>query len=197
MATYHAVAAIGQAILGLLEQSRPATEFDTSQFLMYQSINFQTPMEEGISLYLYRVAVSTARRNLPAKTLPDGRRQRPPLPLDLHYLMTPWAKTATKQHRLLGWAMRVLEDTPTLPASLLNHYGPEPDTFQSDETVDVVNEPITLQDIFNVWEIAKHNVQVSVAYVARVVPIDSLEYETDGPPVQTRVFDMGKLARTT
>jgi hypothetical protein len=193
VATYHAVAAIGQAILGLLEQARPTPEFDRSQFLMYQSANFQTPMEEGISLYLYRVAVSTARRNLPSKTLPDGRRKRPPLPLDLHYLLTPWAKTATKQHRLLGWAMRVMEDTPTFPASLLNHYGPEPDTFLPDETVDIVNEPISLQDIFNVWEIAKHNVQVSVAYVARVVPIDSLELETDGPPVQTRVFEMGKV----
>jgi len=193
VATYHAVAAIGQAILGLLEQARPATEFDRSQFLMYQSANFQAPMDEGISLYLYRVAVSTARRNLPAKTLPDGRRHRPPLPLDLHFLLTPWAKTATKQHRLLGWAMRALEDTPILPASLLNHYGPEPDTFAPDETVDVVNEPISLQDIFNIWEIAKHNVQVSVGYIARVVPIDSLDVETDGPPVQTRVFDIGKV----
>lgn len=196
MATYHAVAAIGQAILGLLEQARPATEFDSSQFLMYQSANFQTPMDEGISLYLYRVAVSTARRNLPAKTLPDGRRLRPPLPLDLHFLMTPWAKTPAKQHRLLGWAMRVMEDTPILPASLLNHYGPETDTFRPDETVDIVNEPISLQDIWNIWEIAKHNVQVSVSYVARMVPIDSLQYETEGPPVQTRIFDVGKIVPT-
>ena len=187
------MAAIGQAILGLLEQARPSTEFDTAQFQMYQSSNFQSPMDEGISLYLYRVAVSTARRNLPSKTLPDGRKLRPPLPLDLHYLMTPWAKTAVRQHRILGWAMRVLEDTPILPASLLNHYGPEPDTFRPDETVDVINEPITLQDIYNLWEIAKHNVQVSIAYVARVVPIDSLEFEVEAPPVQTRVIDVGKV----
>ncbi|HEY4011971.1 MAG TPA: Pvc16 family protein [Polyangiaceae bacterium] len=193
MATYHAIAAIGQALLGLLEQARLGSEFDGAQFALYQSSNFHAPMDEGLSLFLYNAAVSTARRNLPAKVLPDGRKLRPPLPLDLYYLLTPWAKTATVQHRLLGWAMRVIDDTPTLPASLLNHYGPEPDTFRSDETVTLVNEPISLQDIYNIWEINKQNVQVSVAYVARVVPIESTIYEDQGAPVQTRVLNIGKL----
>jgi hypothetical protein len=192
MATYHAIAAIGQAVLGLLEQARPASEFSGAQFELYQASNFHNPMDLGVSLFLYNAAVSTARRNLPAKVLPDGRKLRPPLPVDLYYLLTPWAKTAQMQHRLLGWAMRVIDDTPTLPASLLNHYGPEPDTFREDETVTVVNEPISLQDIYNIWEINKQNVQVSVAYVARVVPIESAFYETEGPPVQTRVFGYGK-----
>lgn len=194
MATYHAIAAIGQAVLGLLEQARPGSEFNGAQFALYQSANFHSPMDEGVSLFLYNVAVSTARRNLPAKVLPDGRRVLPPLPLDLFYLLTPWAKTATMQHRLLGWAMRVLDDTPTLPASLLNHYGPEPDTFRADETVTLVNQPITLQDIYNIWEINKQNVQVSVAYVARVIPIESSITETEGPPVQTRMFNTGKVS---
>jgi hypothetical protein len=194
VATYHAIAAIGQAVLGLLEQARPGSEFDGARFELYQAANFHAPMDEGVSLFLFNAAVSTARRNLPAKVLPDGRKLRPPLPVDLHYLLTPWAKTATRQHRLLGWAMRVIDDTATLPASLLNHYGPEPDTFRADETVTLVNEPISLQDIYNIWEINKQNMQVSVAYVARVVPIESSTYQIDdAPPVQTRVFDAGKV----
>jgi hypothetical protein len=193
MATYHAIAAIGQAILGLLEQARPASEFDGAQFELYQASNFHAPMDEGVSLFLYNAAVSVARRNLPAKVLPDGRKLRPPLPLDLYFLLTPWAKTAELQHRLLGWAMRVIDDSPTLPASLLNHYGPEPDTFRVDETVTVVNEPISLQDIYNIWEINKQNMQVSVGYIARVVPIESTVIEVEGPPVQTRVFGVGKV----
>jgi hypothetical protein len=191
LATYHAITAIGQAILGLLEQARPKTEFDGAQFELYQASNFHTPMDEGVSLFLYNAAVSTVRRNLPPRVLPDGRKTRSPLPLDLYYLLTPWAKTAARQHRLLAWAMRTIEDTPTLPASLLNHYGPDPSTFFPDETVTLVNEVISLQDIYNIWEINKQNMQVSIAYVARMVPIDSTITDVEGAPVQARVLNVG------
>jgi hypothetical protein len=186
LATYHAIAAIGQAVLGMLEQARIGSEFDGFDFELYQASNFHSPMDEGLSLFLYNTVVSTARRNVPGRVLPNGTTLRPPLPLDLYYLLTPWAKTAVTQHRLLGWAMRALDDTPTLPASLLNHYGPEPDTFWPDETVTFVSEPISLQDIYNIWEINKQNMQLSVAYVARVVLIDSAVPSVTGAPVQTR-----------
>ncbi len=193
MATYQAIAAIGEAILGLLEAARPKPEFANAQFALYQSTNFQNPMEEGISLYLYRVATNTTRRNLPPHIGPDGRRYRPPLPLDLHYLLTPWARTAAKQQRLLGWSMRALEDTPILPAGLLNHYGTEPETFFPHETVELVCEPLSLQEIVNIWDAFKPNLQLSAAYVARMVAIDSAVEISEGPPAQTRVFDFGAV----
>jgi hypothetical protein len=174
----------------LLEQARPGSEFATAQFELYQATNFHSPMDEGVSLFLYNAAVSTARRNLPPRVLPDGRVIRNSLPLDLYYLLTPWAKTAERQHNLLAWAMRTIESTPTLPASLLNHYGPAPETFWPDETVTLVNEPITLQDIYNIWEISKQNMQVSVAYVARMVPIDATYPEAGGGRVQNRVLEV-------
>jgi hypothetical protein len=194
LATYHAVAAIGQAILGLLEQARPGSEFATAQFELYQATNFHTPMDEGISLFLYNASVSVTRRTLPPRVLPDGRRVSHSLPLDLYYLLTPWAKTAERQHNFLAWAMRVVEDTPTLPASLLNHYGPTPETFWPDETVTLVNEPISLQDIYNIWEINKQNMQISVAYVARMVPIDSAA-AVEGGRVQARVTGYDEVVR--
>ncbi len=193
MATYQAIAATGEAILGMLEAARPRPEFATIQFALYQASNFQNPMEEGISLYLYRVATNTTRRNLPPRTSPDGRRYRPPLPLDLHYLLTPWARTAARQQRMLGWSMRVLEDTPILPTGLLNRYGTEPETFRSNETVELVCEPISLQEIVNIWDAFKSNLQLSAAYVARMITIDSLVELSEGPPAQTRVFDFGAI----
>jgi Pvc16 N-terminal domain len=189
MATYHAIAATGEAILGLLEAARPQPEFANAQFALYQSTNFQNPMEEGISLYLYRVATNTTRRNLPPSIGPDGRRYRPPLPLDLHYLLTPWARTAAKQQRLLGWSMRALEDTPILPVGLLNHYGTEPETFFPHETVELVCEPLSLQEIVNIWDAFKPNLQLSAAYVARMVAIDTAVEISERSPAQTRVFD--------
>ena len=118
----------------------------------------------------------------------DGRHPPPPsLPLDLHYLMTAWAKDAGTQQRLLGWAVRVMHDTATLPAGVLNAFGPEP-VFRPDETVEVVWETLTQQDAYDIWDVARPNQQPSAAYVARIVEIDSAVAVADGPLVQTRTF---------
>lgn len=195
MATYAAIAAIGQALLGLLEQARPKPEFEGAKFELYQASNFKTPMEEGISLFLYRVVPSSIRRNLPGRVDAQGRRSRQPLPLDLHYLLTPWARSAALQHRLLGWAMRTLDDYPTLTSNLLNHYGrPETDTFLADETVTLVFEPLSIQDMLNVWEIGKPNIQVSATYVARLIAIESALHDEQHPPVQTRELQLGRTS---
>ena len=196
MATYQAIAAIGSAIVGVLKAARPAHDFESSQFMLNQPGDLQNtpPMEEGLSLYLYRVAFNTTRRNWPARIGPDGQRFRPSLPLDLHYLLIPWALSATKQQQLLGWGMRALEDTPILPSSLLNRFSTDPETFSPTEAVELVSEPLTLQDIVNIWDAFKPNLQISVAYVARMVLIDSTVTLPDSAPVQTRVFDFGKEA---
>lgn len=194
LATYHAIAATGQAIVGLLKDASANTEFADSRFELYQAGDFQSdsPLADGISVYLYRVAVNTSRRNLPPSTGPDGKRYRSPFPLDLFYLITPWGKTAAKQQRLLGWTIRQLQDTPVLPAGLLNHYGPEADTFRSNETVELICEPVTLQDMVNILDPVKAIQQLSVVYVARMVVIESLVELIEAAPVQTRVFDYGK-----
>ncbi|NTX01802.1 MULTISPECIES: DUF4255 domain-containing protein [unclassified Myxococcus] len=185
---------MGQALLALLEQACPKPEFEGAKFRLYQASDFKAPMDEGISLFLFRVTPSTTRRNLPGRLDSQGRRTRRPLPVDLYYLLTPWAKSAAKQHRLLGWAMRQLEDTPTLTASFLNHYGtPETDTFLPDETVTVVYEPLSIQDMLNVWEPGKPNIQVSASYIARMVGIESAIADEEAGPVQTRVMSPGKV----
>jgi hypothetical protein len=193
MATYHAIAATGEAIVGLLEAACPKTEFPNALFTLYRSTDFQNPMEEGISLYLYRVAINSTRRNLPPRLVPDGKRYLPSLPVDLHYLLTPWGRTAARQQRLLGWSMRVLENTAILPTGLLNHYVPETEIFQPSETVELVFEPLSLQEIINIWDVFRQNLQLSVAYVARMLLIDSdIVLEPDGQLVQTRDYGVGK-----
>ena len=196
MATHNAIAAIGQAILGLLDSACPRPEFASAQFELYQGKQFQTPMDEGISLYLHRITPANNIRNLPPRVGPDGRRYRPSLPLDLHYLLTAWGRDAVKQQRLLGWALRELESTPILHASLLNQHGPEPDTFASNESVDLIMETLAILDMGAIWEVARHHFQVSVPYTARMVRIDSAEELTEAGLVQTRVFGAGKVVES-
>jgi hypothetical protein len=196
MATHHGIAALGQAILGLLADARPKPEFASAQFELFQPINFQTPLKEGISLFLYRVTVNFGQRNQPVRTRPDGTRARPALPLDLHYLLTPWAPTAERQQRLLAWAMRVLEDNPVLLSGHLNHYAPEPNVFQPAETVELFYDPISLQDMVSIWDVFKPNQQLSVTYAARMVSIESERGIPEAQAVQTREFQVGPLGRS-
>lgn len=193
MATFQAIAATSQAILGLLAEACPKPEFNAARFELYQVNNFQSPMEEGVSLYLYRIALSSSGRNLAPSVGPNGQRYRPPIPVDLHYVVSAWAKTAIKQQRLLGWAIRMLEDVPILPAGLLNHFGPEAEIFKPGETVELVLAQLTLQDLNNLWGATKVNPPLSVSYIARMVGLESTLELVDAAPVQTRVFDIGKM----
>jgi uncharacterized protein DUF4255 len=192
MGTFQAIAATGQAMLGLLSDAVPRDQFPNAQFELYQMSNFQQPMEEGISLFLYRIAANTARRNLPPTTGPDGRRFRPPIPVDLYYIATAWAPTAVRQQRLLGWAIRMFEDVPVLPTGLLNNYGPEPEIFKQGETVEIILDSLTLQDLNNFWGVSKSSLQLSVGYIARMLFIQSSMPITEYAEVQTREFGMGK-----
>ena len=195
MAKYPAIASVGMAILNLLANARPNLEFDNAKFELYQSSNFESPMEEGISLYLYRVAINGTIRNPASRIGPNGKRQRPPLPLDVHFMLTAWARTAEKQERLLGWAMQQLEDMPILPSGLLNSVGPEPEVFHPDETVEIIWDPMSVQDMISLWEhlkSSKTKMQISVTYVARLLMIDSSLERMEHPAVQTRIFGVGQ-----
>jgi hypothetical protein len=193
MATPNAIAATGQAILALIAAGVSRDEFPSAKFELYQSKNFQTPMEEGISLYLYRVTPAGEIRNYPPRIAPDGRRYRPLLPINLHYILSSWAREAAKQQRLLGSAMRILEDTPVLPAGILNQGGPEDDTFRPNETVDLIMESISIYDMGAIWDMAKPNLQPSVGYIARMIGLESPLEMTEAGNVQTRVMRSGKV----
>ena len=195
MATANAIAAVGQAILALIAAGVPRDEFGSSQFQLYQAKDFQTPMEEGISLYLYRITMAGEIRNYPPQIAPDGRRYRQPLPINLHYLLSSWAREAVKQQRLLGWAMRILEDTPVMPAGVLNQPGPETDTFRPTETVDLIMETISIYDMGAIWDVAKPNTQPSVCYTARMVGVESPLEIPEAAAAQTRVFRSGRLVQ--
>ncbi|MEV5409806.1 DUF4255 domain-containing protein [Thermopolyspora sp. NPDC052614] len=193
MAGYAGIAATSQAILGLLESAAAGEPgFASAAFSVYTSSDLQRPQADrlGVSLYLYHITVNTSRRNALGRTDEQGRRLPPPVPLDLHYLLTAWAKDASTQQRLLGWSVRVLQDTATLPAGVLNAHAPEP-VFRPSETVELIWENLTRQDVFDIWEVARANQQPSAAYVARVVEIESTVRPAEPPPVQTRDLRFG------
>jgi hypothetical protein len=195
MATFHAIAATSHALLRLLEDACPRTVFPAAQFDFLPLDENAKPISEGITLHLLRVAANTARRNSASRPQPDGKKYRPLLNLDLYYLLTPWASNADMQQRLLGWAMRTLEDTPLLPPGLLNAFGPEAETFHADEGVELVLDTLALPDLSIIWDQIRPKVGLSVSYIARMVPIESKVATVVAPDVQTRRFDITQAPR--
>ena len=195
MASILAIAATGLAIRRLLEDTCPRDLFPDADFKLLQAADFEKTayLKEGISIYLYMIGANPSRRNLPPRMSIAGRRYRPSLPVDLHFLITSWSSDAELQLRMLGWAMRALEDTPIFPAGLLNANTFETDIFFPEEAVELIFNPLSLQDMGLLWENLKTvKLMPSVTYVARMILIDSSIEITEAGPVQTRIFDMAR-----
>src|SRR6186713_3083300 len=109
MAHSSAIAVISRALVGLLEDAVPRDVFPNARFQLVHGEDFENarPLNEGVTIFLYRVAFSSIRRSLGPRTDLTGRRFRPPTPVDLYYLLTAWSADAQQQQRLLGWAIRI------------------------------------------------------------------------------------------
>jgi hypothetical protein len=103
-------------------------------------------MDAGVSFFLYRIYPNGTHRAPSGRTTPEGQRYRTQLAVDLHFLLTAWAKDASLQHTIAGWMMRILEDTPSLPTGLLNHK--IPNVFHLDETMEEAPEEPQPQPLF-------------------------------------------------
>jgi hypothetical protein len=194
MANYRAIGAACKAIISVLESRfRPGLfDGDGLEFAVYSTSNFATPMTTGVSLYLYHVGINMTQRRLPARPDPiTGRPRQPQLPVDLSFILTPWARDASVEHQILGWMMRVLEDTPTLGSQSLNAVGSNP-AFNDDESVEIVAGQMTNEEMFRIWDVLPGDYRLSVPYIARVVRIDTEITEAEGQPVIVRELDFGK-----
>lgn len=195
MANYAAIAGTCEAVIRLLRSNYDPANFNgvSLDFQVYVTQDFHQPMDEGVSVFLYRIYQNGNYRTPAGRWTPEGR-QATKLPIDLHFLLTAWAKKASLQHEIAGWMMRVMEDNPTLPSSLLNAY--RPDVFWPDEGVDVGLTELSVEDMFRVWEVMiGHTYQLSVPYQARMIEIESTQVVAPGgAPVQRRAPDFRRIA---
>jgi hypothetical protein len=193
MADFRGIEGVSNALVHLLRMSYRSEDFDNElQFQVYVHENFTQPMSAGVSVFLYRVVPNGTYRIPAGRIQPGGRRVDTKLPLDLHYLMTVWARDASLEHRAACWMMRTLEDSPILPFGLLDSAAAG--VFQPDETVELILGELSNEDLFRIWDtLGQSNYHLSVPYVARSVRIDSRRPLNLYDPVQEREFDWATL----
>ena len=126
MASFHAVAATARSLERLLNGAFDGDEpiaGQTTRAVVVRSEDFDLGVADNpivfpaLSIFLYRVAVNgTMRAAWAASAQADGRAH---LPLDLHFLLTPWADNAEWEHLILGRTLQALQDNPVLTGPLL------------------------------------------------------------------------------
>jgi Pvc16 N-terminal domain len=189
MATFQAIGSVAEAVARLLGQAWQPSLLGgiDAQFEVYQGKNFSAPMDAGVSVFVYQVGVNKVQRTLP----PADPGHRRPLPLDVWLLLTAWAQDPSAEHAILGWAMRVIDDSPILSSGFLNAF--IPGVFRPEETVELAPAELTNEEVFQLWQVLPNSLQLSAPYVARVVRLESELTVPLGSPVRTRELEFGTV----
>lgn len=190
MAGYSAIAAAAKSLERVLTK-RLATDVPvnqpgvTTKAVLVSSDDFDVAGATVIkppvlSIFLVRVEINPVMRAAWAAVGADDHRSH--LPLDLHFLLTPWAANAEHEQRILGSAMRCLDEAPVLSGPLLDTTHDA--GFAADEALQIVPGDMGADGIMRIWDTLDAGYRVSVPYIVRIVRIDS-DAPSSGPPVLT------------
>ena len=168
-------------------------------------VRAQTPAEmldnanfgEGISFWLYRVIRDEERLNDPARRVSLTELRPPPLPLRLHYLVTPITSRLnagdpeTEQYAL-GKVMQLFHSKPLFRGADLQQQlaGTAAELF-------VRLENMSLDDITGVWEGLNGSYQLCVSYEVSLVDIDAALEPQRVSPVLVSLPELGIASSVT
>jgi hypothetical protein len=173
-------------LAGFFSGGPMVTSLHTPQEMAQQSL-------QGLSVWLYRVVRDETRLN----DAPIVRPRRgglvellqPPLPLRLHYLMTPLSdNNPDTEQRVLGRVLQLLHSQPELSGAVLRG-----DLAGTDLQVRVRLEALPLDEIARVWEALEGSYQLSVSYEVTLANIDSIAEAERSVPVESGHADYGLM----
>lgn len=154
-----------------------------------------------VNLFLYYVSVNAALRNLdlPSVNGQGAPLSNPPLPLNLHYLVTAYGSKQFAAEIVLAWAMKVLHDNPVVPSATIQQAlsalvpaTPEATLIaqstlpQQLEHIRITPETLTTEEIYRLWAAFEAPYRPSTAIQVSVVVIQDTDAFTSNLPVQSR-----------
>jgi uncharacterized protein DUF4255 len=154
--------------------------------------------EMQVNLFLYQADIDGSLRNTDPAGMQPGETGNPPLPLVLHYLVTPYVRDGNdiEAHRMLGAAMRALHEHPVLTPRDLADGGAYSDVSRQIERIRITWQPLGEKDIYSLWSAFQTQYRLSAAYEVRVVLIDSrMPPRTPLPVLQRSRGDTGPHAQ--
>lgn len=166
------------AFSGMLPAPPPVSEIHD-----LQGVISTTPAR--MTIFLFEVIEDATSRNRPVERNYTGTQivqPRPPVPLILKYLLTPWSGDRITDHRILGRALQVMHDGAILSGSQL-----QGGLAGSSEAIKLRLAPLTLEEQTRVWHAVQRPYRLSLTYHVRVVNIDS-ENSKVSAPIRSRAL---------
>jgi hypothetical protein len=154
-----------------------------------------------LSLFLYHVTYNQGWREvgLPSRNGAGAGIDRPPLALDLHYLLIAYGDSEYVPQVLLGLGMQALHETPFLyRQQIANIFAPPPPLSPLDtalatagladqvEMIKVTPAPLSTEDLSKLWTAFGGKFRPSAGYEATVVLIESTAPIQAALPVLSR-----------
>jgi hypothetical protein len=181
MSDYKILSEVGQSIVNVLWQQIQADPDLVALINSSSLISLESPAENQanssdpslLSVYLYRITEDPFMKNRVPVEGNGGRMRKPPMSLDLYYLITPLLKAPRDQQIVLGKILQILYDRSTLE-------GPDlaGSLATSGEVVRIVFNTVPLQEVSWVWQALETPYRLSVTYTVRVALLDSTEEQS-------------------
>jgi len=159
----------------------------------------------SLNLFLHRTSPNQGWQEvgLPSFDGNGTRIARPPLALNLHYLLTAYGSADFQAEILLGYAMHLLHERPVLDrAAIRRALDPSPledsilppafqaltasDLADQVEAITVTLEPIDSEEMSRLWSAMQAHYRPTAAYLVSVVLIESRKPTRTPLPVLTR-----------
>lgn len=194
---YTAISATSETLMEYLRQQLAADiSFFTDGSMIVTLNNPQEMVErgrQGLSLWLYRIVRDEERLNAPPERVSRTERRAVPLPIRLHYLMTPLVnieddESPLTEQTVLGRVLQAMHDRPRLRGVDL-----QGDLAGTQVELYTRIEPLGLDEITRVWEALDRSYQLSVSYEVSVVYIHSQHALMDAAPVEVVMPEYGAV----
>ena len=206
MSNYMTIAAVTTTLQSILTQNITAEAdlSDTTVTILPLDKARGNNSNNQLNLFLYQVTRNSAFSNSPMpQQVKPGESAFPPLPLNLHYLVTAFGRdNDTAQpfgHELLGRAMSTLHDYMILqPADIRAATAatlPLSDLDRQIERVRITFLPMSLDELSKLWTGFAMQLRLSAAYEVQVALLDSTQQARTPLPVLSRAKnDQGNQA---
>lgn len=158
-----------------------------------------------LNVYLYAITPNAAWRGADPALHNRLEDRRPPLAVNLHYLLTAYGKGNDDllAHRLLGRAMSLLHDFAVVSKTNINAAITSfrtqlsgSDLANQVERLRVSLQMLSIDEMSKLWTMFQSKFRVSAVYMVTVVLIDSATSDTAALPVLSRGLNVGSSSES-
>lgn len=191
MSDYTVIGDVGETLISVLRENM-SDLLDESSIVLFSPGEPPGTTEIRLMLFLYAIRENEHMKNQNVQYRNLDNSVRPPLSLDLYYMLTPYPSNTITDlterikdaHWILGRAMRIFYDHSILKGSILKG-----SLAGSNDELHIVQTTLSIQDVSQIWNTFKDAFyRLSVFYLVTSANIDAVRM-TGSRRVTERVLD--------